>query len=274
MRSTVDTPLSFSSINFSPRFGCETGLVDVLQAAASTGYRCIGLDVWSVSRYAADGGSLASLPGLLASLDLRCTDVVAIPIQPDRDATLAAAHRAIELAVAVGATVIGGGVAVESGIRLDADVRTAFGACAAVVADAGLRLALEYIPDSAVDSVPLARELCAEVGWDRAGLLVDSWQTFVANQMDALAAAEPGEIAMVQIGDAVLPLQGEVVDEMRNRRLVPGAGNLDLPRFVEFLRTRSDVDFVALEVLSASVRSSPPVPFARAALRAFDRLWS
>jgi sugar phosphate isomerase/epimerase len=126
---------------------------------------------------------------------------VAIPIQPDRDASLAAAHRAIELAVAVGATVIGGGVAVEPGIRLDADVRTAFGACAAVVADAGLRLA-------------------------------------------------------------------------RNRRLVPGAGNLDLPRFVEFLRTRSDVDFVALEVLSASVRSSPPVPFARAALRAFDRLWS
>ena len=91
--------------------------------------------------------------------------------------------------------------------------------------------------------------------------------------MDALAAVGPGEIAMVQIGDAALPLQGEVVDEMRNRRLVPGAGNLDLPRFIEFLRTRSEVDFVALEVLSVSVRSSPPASFARSALGRFDLLW-
>jgi sugar phosphate isomerase/epimerase len=266
-------PLSLSTINFSPRFGCETGLVEVLEAASSTGYRHVGLDVWSTQRYAADGGSLAMLPDLLASLNLVCTDVVAIPIEPDRDVSIAAAHSAVELALVVGATVIGGGVVLEPGIRLDADVRTALGACAAVVADAGLRLALEFIPGSAVDSVPVARELCADVGWDRAGLLVDSWQTFAADQMDALSAVAPGEIAMVQIGDGVLPLHGEVVDEMRNRRLVPGVGNLDLPRFIEFLSTRADVDFVALEVLSAAVRSSPPAPFARAALSAFDRLW-
>src|SRR5581483_5888021 len=47
--------------------------------------------------------------------------------------------------------------------------------CAETFASAGTRLALEFVPYTAVRCLTEAREVCERVGYDRCGLVVDTW---------------------------------------------------------------------------------------------------
>jgi sugar phosphate isomerase/epimerase len=266
--------LSLSTVNFSPRFGAGVSLIDALDAAAAAQFTAIGLDVWSVRQYVRGGGSLADLPALLTDRELTCTDVVVVPIRPDRDATISAAHRATDIGTITGAHVIAAGIVSAPGIVLNRELRTLIRECVGIVFGAGMRVALEYIPGSVVDTVSIACDLCSEIGWEGAGLLADSWQTLISEQLEELSKVTPEAIAMVQFGDAILPLRRDLLDEMCNHRRLPGQGNLDLRGFVDVVRSLGYDGFISAEILSASARQQAPTRFAEDLHQSLTEYWA
>ena len=266
--------LSFQTVQFSPYFGADVSLPDVLAAASSAGFTSVGLDVWSVDSYRGRGHSMAELVSTLEQAGLRCTDLLPLVVGADAENTLESASRLATLATATEATVCGTAIGPDLDDPRDPRVRDQLRRCAEIFAGAGVRLAIEFLPYSCVSSVGDASELCDEVGWDAAGLLVDSWHTLVTGQVGALAELSGDQIAMVQYSDGVVPAPGNVRDGSRNHRRLPGQGDLDLASFVAAVVATGYGGIVSPEVLSAEVRATPPAPFAAAVHRALREHWA
>ena len=153
------------------------------------------------------------------------------------------------------------------------EVRDQLGRCADSLSAVGVRLAIEFLPYSCVATVSDAWELCDAVGWDAAGLLVDSWHTSVSGQVGSVHGLDADDIAMVQYSDGVLPTPRNVQDDSRNHRRVPGCGQFDLHGFVAaIVRTGYD-GIISTEVLSADVRVAHPDIFAAELRRALRQHW-
>lgn len=175
------TAFGFHSVHFSPMFGGTAPLLDVIQLTAAAGFDAIGLDLPSVDVH----GPVDEIAAAIAATGLDCSDVLALVPGVDDDLP-AAARRLGVLAVMVAAPVCIAAVATP-------DPRQALVASldesATILADHGCRLAIEFTPYSALRSLQEATELCAAVGWDRAGLVIDSLHFFRSGApWDELAA--------------------------------------------------------------------------------------
>ena len=155
----------------------------------------------------------------------------------------------------------------------DPRVRDRLRRCADILAGAGVRLAIEFLPYSCVPTVADAFDLCDAVGWDAAGLLVDSWHTCVTGQVGELAELSATDIAMVQYSDGTMPEPGRIRQDSRNHRRLPGQGEFDLAGFVAAVVATGYTGIVSPEVLSGEVRAAPPGPFAADVHRALRDDW-
>ena len=263
---------SFQTVQFSPQFGADVSLADVLAGASSGGFKSVGLDVWSVAGYAERGQSLAELTAMLEQLGLRCTDVLPLVVGDDGDAVMESAARLATLATATGASVCAAAIGPEVTDPHDRRVRDGLRRGAEVLDRAGVRMAIEYLPYSCVASVADAVELCDAVGWN-AGLLVDSWHTFVTGQVAALGVVSARDIAMVQFSDGVIPQLVDVREASRNHRRLPGRGEFDLAAFVDAVVATGYAGIVSPEVLSAEVRVATPASFAVDLHRSLHAHW-
>lgn len=215
---------------------------------------------------------MADLPGLLDDNGLSCTDVLALSIGPDAELTLQEARRLAEIASVTGARVCVAAIA--QGVDpLASQVRTVLRRCADMVTDVGARLALEFLPYSPLRTVAQATELCDDIGWPGAGLLLDSWHTMVGDQLPAITGLPATSVAMVQFSDALFPLAGDIRDQSRNLRRLPGEGNLKLGDFVAAVKATGYSGLVSPEVLSTQVRQGPPLDFAQSVRAAMLAYW-
>ena len=263
---------SFQTVQFSPHFGADVSLADVLAGASSGGFRSVGLDVWSVAAYAERGQSLAELTAMLEHLGLRCTDVLPLVVSDDGDAVMESAALLATLATATGASLCAAAIGPEITDPHERRVRDGLRRCAEILDRAGVRMAIEYLPYSCVASVADAVELCDAVGWN-AGLLVDSWHTFVTGQVAALGGLSATDIAMVQFSDGVIPQLVGVREASRNHRRLPGRGEFDLAAFVDAVVATGYAGIVSAEILSAEVRAATPASFAADLHRALHAHW-
>jgi sugar phosphate isomerase/epimerase len=272
----VGTPpviLTFNTINFSPWYRADVSLPTVLEAAAAAGFASIGLDVWTVERFEGEGHALPDLVDLMAGLGLACTDVVPLILSPERDVTLQRARALQRVASATGAQTCLVSFGPDGADPRDSGVRSALRECSTIFSECGVRLALEYVAYGPLNTVAAARELCDDIGWERIGLVADSFQTFAAGQTEELRSLFPGAIELVQFSDVVFPLERDLVDASRNHRLLPGAGGLDLQRFVAILDDLGYHGLVSPEVLSQAVRTGPVAGFCRDVHLALRSYW-
>ena len=264
---------SFQTVQFSPRFGADVPLENVIAAASSGGFTSVGLDIWSVDRYIDEGHSIGEMVALLERAELRCTDVLPLVVGSDRAKTMTSAVRLAAIATATGARVCGTALDFDIDDPKEPEVRDQLGRCADSLSAVGVRLAIEFLPYSCVATVSDAWELCDAVGWDAAGLLVDSWHTSVSGQVGSVHGLAAEDIAMVQYSDGVLPSPRNVQDGSRNHRRMPGCGQFDLDGFVAaIVRTGYD-GIISPEVLSADVRVAHPDIFAAELRRALRQHW-
>ena len=213
----------------------------VLDAAAAAGFEAVGLDHYTLGGYVRDGGSVDEVGALLRTRGLRCTDVGVLPIGLG-EATAAAA------ALARTATMTGAPVciaALYADVAVDDAIRELRGA-ANVLGDAGVRIAFEFTAYGHRRSLRDAIELCRAVGWERCGLLVDTWHVFRGGEpLTLLRSLDAEQIALVHVNDAapqsgldpVLldPVLLDPVFEGRFRRALPGSGTFPLGEFAETL---------------------------------------
>ena len=206
-------------------------------------------------------------PGLaLRERGLACSDVGVLAIGPD-----GSAFRLAELAAAVGAPLciaaVPAQVAREEALRhLDA--------AATVLAGAGVRIALEFAAYGGLTRLADAVALCEAVGWERCGLLVDTWHFFRSGEpWPLLGSLGGGRVALVHVNDGTRAAGGDPVVEGRFHRLPPGAGEFPLGAFAAALDAIGYSGAVGVEVLSDDVRLLPPRLGARLLMTSLNEGW-
>lgn len=136
-------------------------------------------------------------------------------------------------------------------------------------AAAGVRLALEFVPYTAVRSLGEARAVCARVGYERCGLLVDTWHLARSGGSPVdLEDLGPGEIAGVQVADAAASAADDLAEESRRARLLPGDGVIDFAAVAAVLNRLGYDGPVGTEVLSVGLAAQTPEAVADACFRA------
>lgn len=135
---------------------------------------------------------------------------------------------------------------------------------AKVLADHGLRLGLEFVSPYHLRRnwkhefifTPMGMlELAGDVGAN-CGLLVDSFHLHAAGEpMSVLAEVPTEKIILAHVNDAPDEPLERIEDK---RRLLPGAGVIDLPGFFAALRSTGYAGPVSVEVFSDELRAMPP----------------
>jgi sugar phosphate isomerase/epimerase len=243
-------------------------LEEVLDAAAAAGFGAVGLYNDSLTGHLRAGGSIAQLPALLRSRGLRCTDVGVLRIGK-RDA----ADEARTLAA----------LAADTGARVCVTVLTTapspavvheLAASAEILYDVGVRLALEPVPYAALRTLAEAMVLCDAVGWERCGLLVDTWHFFRGDRpWERLRALDAGQISLVHVNDAAPMSTDSLVFESRFRRETLGTGTFPIGEFKAAIDALGYTGTISPEILSTRLRRLPPTDAANEIMRSLQDHW-
>jgi sugar phosphate isomerase/epimerase len=130
----------------------------------------------------------------------------------------------------------------------------------------GVRLTLEFLPESAIPDFATARRIVEAVADPALGMMLDTWHFARTGGTPAqLAQAPPGLIGALQISDRIEPPPGTPYTPMGGR-LLPGEGELALPALIKVLLEREPGLTVGVEVFSDELRGLPaPLVAARVA---------
>jgi sugar phosphate isomerase/epimerase len=238
----------------------QYSLERVLAAAGTAGFRGVALD-WFTLRAAERAGADAA--ALADRLGLVYTDLSALGLGADARVSASLVRRCAELGIPLCALVL----PVPPSYDRIARVADLFSSC-------GVRLALEFVPYTAVRTLAEAREVCGRVGFDRCGLLVDTWHLARSGGSAAdLAAVAPHELACVQLADVAVSPADDVAEESRRARLLPGEGAVDLGSVAAALAALRYDGPVGLEVLSTELAARPPEDVAIACFRSATRFF-
>jgi sugar phosphate isomerase/epimerase len=137
---------------------------------------------------------------------------------------------------------------------------------AALAAEEGLDVALEFMPYSSARTLGDALALLNASGRENLRLLLDSLHFFRSGgAVDELARLPRGKVAVIQLSDAprATPSFDELRPESLANRLIPGSGELPL---AEFLTALPDDAPISLEVPSRALEGLPLAEQARAVL--------
>ena len=241
-----------------PGGGPLFSLEEILDAAAEAGFESVGLDTVTVA-------GAADIAGMLRARGLTCTDVGILALGPN---AVADAERLAELAQASGATTCL--VAWPAGV----DGRPALEASADILSSAGVRMALEFFPYGALPTLNSALATCEAIGWDRCGVLLDTWHFFRSDEpWELLRSLDPEQIAIIHADDAPAIISDDLVHESRHRRLPIGAGTFAIADFVSAIDTLGYDGVISAEVLSTTLREQAPTEGARQLMEALRTHW-
>lgn len=241
----------------------------MLDGAAEAGFAAVGLDLFTLRGHTEAGGSLDELGSELRSRGLVCSDVGVLPIgAPEVRAT---AETLAQVAAVTGApTCIAAFFAAVEPAQAIAELKD----CAEVMAAAGARLALEFASYGGLTRLADAVGLCEAVGWERCGLLVDTWHFFRTDSpWSVLRSLDGDQIALVHVNDGALEPGEDPVFEGRFRRLPVGSGSFPLTEFAEALDDLGYRGVLSTEVLSDEIRNAPPAAGAPVLLTALRERW-
>ncbi len=255
--------------------GAQAAPLEVIGAAVDTGFRAVGLrisgrlpgDAWPAVDM--DPAAFRKIRAAAAEHAVRISSVAGYYITPQTRIghLLANVHAAREL----GAPLIAQGC-------FDADhaqVATLLRDYAQAANEAGVRIALEFMPMSELKNIAQTLAVIERSGASNVGLLIDSLH--LARSGDGAAevlALDPRSIYLTQLCDAPANLApgNSLFEEAMSGRLYLGHGGLDLAALVNALPAGAEIE---LETPVTAHAALEPAQRARhagaAATRFFDR---
>jgi sugar phosphate isomerase/epimerase len=264
--------LCYETINRSPFItpGFEADLPAQIRAAAAAGFRWTGLDLASIEQYCEHAGTLDSLGRLLDGEGVRCFELQPLIVSVDPAETLVAPPRVAEIAARLEVPWVQSGLVGD----LCEEMEERFRQCAAIIAQAGAALALEYLPFNALKSISDTRRFIARSGVESARIVVDAWHFFHGpDQWSDLEELALEELAYPQFDDHPDLESDDLLFETTQRRVLPGQGRFDLQRFCKILLDKGYDGPVSVEILSADLRQESPEQFARAVFESAAPYW-
>lgn len=114
-----------------------------------------------------------------------------------------------------------------------------------------LRIALEPMPFSGVCDLSTAWAIVELADRDNGGLTLDAWHFYRRGaELDLLRTVPDERVFAIQLNDAPLVPDGPVKDESMHRRLIPGAGELDLTAFIQATGFVAGATLIGPEIFS------------------------
>jgi sugar phosphate isomerase/epimerase len=240
----------------------DISVADLVAAVGGAGFSAVGL---------AGRRADATCAAALAAGGLRCHELLALVVTADQEGTLSRARALAEAAAVVNAQ----WVLTTFAAPLSGETRPLIERCAAVFAEAGSGMAVEFSPLGPVTSIAAGLAVVDAAGAGRAGLMIDSWHFFRGDSTwEQLERVPLHRIAYVQFCDAQPQASADGIHETMHRRTMPGDGIFELDRFASTLLDRGWAGLVSVEVLSAELRELPVPEFARRAHQSTARYWT
>ena len=128
------------------------------------------------------------------------------------------------------------------------------------------RVAIEFLPWTAVPDLRTAWEIVRRAGRPNGGVLLDAWHYFRGNPDDGLLRSMPREaVGGVQLDDADADLVGTLAEDTMLRRRLPGDGAFDLTGLIAALDEIGVETPFSVEILSLEHQGLPVEEAARRA---------
>lgn len=241
--------------------GFGTALRERFAAAAACGYDCVTLSPPDVLRAAGEGTPASEIGAMARDLGLGLIVDPVMNWYPDRTPSPSrfagvGTDEALRLCEEVGAmslSAIGTGA---SDVALEALPEYFAGVCDRA-SEFGADVHLEFIPFTAIRDLRTAWQIVYAADRPNGGLVFDTWHFFRSTPDYETLGAMPGErILQVQLDDASAEPAGELREETQ-RRLLPGAGELDLPRVLRALDAIGALRSVGPEVINTELAALP-----------------
>ena len=247
---------------------------DYLAAASDAGFRGISLSYADYHFAREEGLSDADMRSLLEEHGLEIAELEAVAdwgLGGEAGVrSRAREQRYYAIAEALGARSLLAVSDLEDPLEL---VVERFAALCDRAAQQGLLVALEFLPWSTIADAATAEPIVRLADRPNGGLLVDSWHYYRGTpDPAALRAAGGARIVGVQLNDAPLAAEADVLDESLHRRLMPGAGELDVVGLVRLLDELGVEAPIGVEVFSDALAERPAADVARLAAEATRRL--
>jgi sugar phosphate isomerase/epimerase len=194
-----------------------------------------------------------ALPGMRAVADLDSKVTARLPPEVLDPPDEAVCFRA---AVALGASVVNVTHYLGEPTPL-ATLADAVGAVARRAASHGLRICLEFFPDSGLPDLSFAQSVVETCGEPNVAVLLDVFHLDRSGGTVAdVRRLPPGAIAGIQLSDRVRPAPGAAHVPLSGR-LLPGEGELGLRDLVDAALENSPDATIDLEVLNDELRNLP-----------------
>lgn len=297
------TELCFNTFNRSAYLGIDPDLPGQIHAAADAGFTLFGPDTFSLRAWCDGGRSINELADLLAGRGMRCFEIAALHAGSAAE-SLPAAEQVAEWARVLQPE----WVLTNVGVPIDEKLFATFDTMCDILASAGCRPAVEYLPWTPAHSIATTQALVDHVGRDRAKILFDVWHHFRGPDTWAELEAAPLDlVAYVQFDDAYPVTSDDLTSETESserpperggpmgeraaardggasprgltwetleRRAFPGDGEFDLDRYCAIMRNKGFDGVVSVEVLNGEWRANPDLgAFARRAFDSSRRFW-
>jgi sugar phosphate isomerase/epimerase len=122
----------------------------------------------------------------------------------------------------------------------------------------GLRLVLEFLPDSGIPTLSVARDVIAAAAAPDVSVMFDTWHfARSGGRLEDLRGLPAGTFGGLQVSDRIEPSPDAGYVIMANR-LLPGDGEQDLRQIVELVRAAGTPDLqTGVEVFSSELREMP-----------------
>jgi sugar phosphate isomerase/epimerase len=162
----------------------------------------------------------------------------------------------IAVAEALGAPVLN--VSLYHSVKVPvAEMAEAVGALCRQAGQHGMAVALEFYPESGIDSLATAHAIARACGEPNCGVLFDSWHhARNGGTVEEIVALPAGSVTAIQLSDRTEPPPGTPYVPMSGRKL-PGEGELPLHRIVAALAANSPGVPGELEVFSQELTDLP-----------------
>lgn len=258
---------AFNGSAFIGQSGDVPGWID---AAAAAGFPLLGPDLFSIDACAKRGVTPAALARHLRDAGIGCGYIAASAMLDGGPHGLPMLLHAADIAETLGAPFLQ--------INMDgpdpATRQNALEQACTALDGRGLKIAIEYMPQTGLHTVGETVALAMHVGTDHAGAMIDIWHhSRGPDQWEDLIAVPVEAIAYVELDDALPAIGDDLVDEMLNRRTFPGKGEFDIAQFARIMRDKGYDGMVSIEVLNAEWRDEPLELFARTCFESSAALW-